>query len=38
VDVGALLLIVWLIPFVVLAIVGPIVLILWAVLALLHRL
>ena len=38
VDVGALLLIVWLIPFVILAIVGPIVLILWGVLALLHRL
>lgn len=38
VDVGALLLIVWLIPFVVLAIVSPIVLILWVAQALVHRL
>ncbi len=38
VDVGALLLIVWLIPFVVLAIVSPVVLILWVVQALVHRL
>lgn len=38
VDVGALLLVVWLIPFVILAIASPIVLTLWAVLALIRRL
>lgn len=37
-DVGALVLVVWLIPFVILAISSPIVLTLWAVLALIHRL
>jgi hypothetical protein len=37
-DAGALLLAVWLIPFVILAISAPIVLTLWAVLALIHRL
>jgi hypothetical protein len=38
VDLGRLVLIVWLIPFVILAICSPIVLILWAALALIHRL
>jgi hypothetical protein len=38
VDLGSLLLTVWLIPFVILAIASPIVLILWAALALIHRL
>lgn len=38
VDAGALLLVVWMIPFVVLAISSPIVLLLWAVLSLIHRL
>ncbi len=38
VDLGALVLIVWLIPFVILGISSPIVLILWAVLALVHKL
>jgi hypothetical protein len=37
-DLGALLLVVWLIPFVILAISSPIVLTLWAVLALIHKL
>jgi hypothetical protein len=37
-DLGGLVLVVWLIPFVILAIASPIVLILWAVLALIHRL
>ena len=36
VDVGALLFVVWLIPFVILAISSPIALTLWAVLALIH--
>jgi hypothetical protein len=37
-DLGALVLTVWLIPIVILAIASPIVLILWAALALIHRL
>jgi hypothetical protein len=37
-DLAGAVLVVWLIPFVILAIASPIVLILWAVLALIHRL
>jgi len=37
-DLGILVLIAWLIPFVVLVIASPIVLILWVALALIHRL
>jgi hypothetical protein len=37
-DLGALVLMAWLVPFVILAIASPIVLILWAALALIHRL
>ena len=37
-DLGTLVLMAWLVPFVILAIASPIVLILWAALALIHRL
>jgi hypothetical protein len=37
-DLGSLVLMAWLVPFVILAIASPIVLILWATLALIHRL
>ena len=37
-DLGTLVLLAWLIPFVILAIASPIVIILWAALALIHRL
>jgi len=38
VDLGTLVLMAWLIPFAILAIASPVVLILWAALALIHRL